>query len=108
MNKIAFGSMSKGKRTLYECMWGSAAFDLPVERIKFRNSVSNNSYIFTNTSTINEDICRNRLAELFGIKCRDLFKEKFAQSCSGSGQEVKRIAKRMLLRMLSQQRQRFY
>ena len=92
MNKIAFESMSKGKRNLYECMWGSEAFDFPVERTEFKGSVSNNSYTFTNTSTINEDICRNRLAELFGIKCLDLFKEKFAQSCSGSGQELKRIA----------------
>ena len=92
MNNIAFGFMSKGKRTLYECMWGSEAFDFPVERTEFKGSVSNNSYTFTNTSTTNEDICRNRLAELFGIKCFDLFKEKFAQSCRGSGQELKRIA----------------
>lgn len=84
--------MSKGKRALYECMWGSEAFDFPVEKTKFRGSVSNNSYTFTNTSAIDEDICRSRLAELFGIKCRDRFKEKFAQSCSGNGQELKRIA----------------
>ena len=94
MNKIDFGYMNDSKkRNIYECMWGSQEFDFPVEKTYFRGSVSNNSYTFTNTSTTNKDICRNRLAELFGIKCRDLFKEKFAQSCSGSGQELKRIAR---------------
>ena len=94
MNKTAFGYISAPKkRNLYECMWGSKTFDFPVEKTKFRGSVSDNSYTFTNISTTNEDICRDRLADLFGIKCRDLFKEKFAQSCSGSGQELKRIAR---------------
>lgn len=83
---------NKKRRDLYECMWGSKAFDFPVTKTKYKGAFSNNSYTFTNTSTTNEDVCRNRLAELFGIQHRDLFKEKFAQSCSGSGQELKRIA----------------
>lgn len=94
MNKIAFENMSGPKgRNIYECMWGSQAFDFPIEKTKFRGSVSNNSYTFTKASDTDEDICGNRLAELFGIKCRDLFREKFAQSCGGSGQELKRIAR---------------
>ena len=93
MSSIDLGTMNnKRRRDLYECMWGSDAFDFPVMKTKYRGSVSNNSYTFTNASTTNEDICRNRLAELFGIQCRDTFKVKFAQSCSGSGQELKRIA----------------
>lgn len=93
MSSIDFGTMNnKRRRDLYECMWGSDAFDFPVMKTKYRGFVSNNSYTFTNASTTNEDICRNRLAELFGVKCRDTFKVKFAQSCSGSGQELKRIA----------------
>lgn len=93
MNKIAFGDMSnKRKRDLYERMWGSEAFDFPIERTMYRGSVSNNSYAFTNASTVDKDLCGNRLSELFGIKNRSLFIEKFAQSCSGSGQELKRIA----------------
>ena len=84
--------MSKEKRALYECMWGSEDFDFPVEKTRFRGSVSNNSYTLANTSAANEDVCENRLAELFGIKHRDLFKEKFSQSCGGRGQELKRIA----------------
>lgn len=94
MNQIDFENMSdRKKRNLYECMWGSKVFDFSVDKTKFRGSVSNNSYTFSNASDKNENICRNRLAELFEIQCRDLFKEKFAQSCSGSGQELKRIAR---------------
>ena len=93
MSNIDFRTMNnKRRRDLYECMWGSKAFDFPVTKTTYRGSVSNNSYTFTNTSTTNEDECRNRLADLFGIQCRELFKEKFEQSYSGSGQELKRIA----------------
>ena len=38
-----------------------------------------------------EDICRDRLAEIFGIVDEKLFKEKFHLSIGGSGQELKRI-----------------
>ena len=92
MNQIDFEAMSRKKRALYECMWGSGDFDFPVEKTMFKGLPSNNSYTFVNPSAANKEICANRLAELFGIKCRDLFKEKFAQSCGGSGQEWKRIA----------------
>lgn len=92
MNQIIFNDMNKKKRALYECMWGSIDFNFPVEKTKIRNSVSNNSYTFKGTSSTDEAICRNRLAQLFGISEPDLFKEKFAQSCSGSGQELNRIA----------------
>lgn len=93
MNKIVFGDMSDPKkRNLYESMWGSEAFDFPIEKTMFRGSVSNNSYTFTNASTVDKNLCGNRLSELFGIKHHNLFIEKFAQSCSGSGQELKRIA----------------
>lgn len=92
MDGIDFGNMSKKKRALYECMWGSKTFDFPIEKTKRNGSISNNSYTFTSASTIEEDVFRNRLAELFGIKNFDVFKEKFTQSCSGSGQELKRIA----------------
>lgn len=89
MNTIAFEDMNNSqKRRLYECMWGSQSFNFPVEK----TTSTGNSYTFTNTSAVDGEICGNRLAELFDIKCRDLFKEKFAQSCSGSGQELKRIA----------------
>lgn len=94
MNKIDFEAMSNSKkRNIYERMWDSEAFDFPVEKTRFRGSVSNNSYTFANASATDETICGNRLAELFGIKCPVLFKEKFAQSCGGSGQELKRIAR---------------
>lgn len=92
MSGIAFEAMNKKKRALYECLWGSSEFNFPVEKTKYRGSFSDNSYTLANTSPVNKDTCRNRLAELFGIKNPDLFKEKFAQSISGSGQELKRIA----------------
>lgn len=79
MNKISFEDMSdQKKRNIYECMWGGKTFDFPVEKTKYRGSVSNNSYTFTRTSAVDKDICGNRLAELFGIKSQDLFKEKFS------------------------------
>lgn len=93
MNQIAFENMSKKKRALYECMWGSDTFDFPVEKTKHMGSVSNNSYTFSGTSLTDENICRNRLAELFGIKNHELFKKKFSQSISGDGQEMKNIAR---------------
>lgn len=92
MNEIDFGVMSKEKRTLYECMWGSGDFDFPVEKTMYKGSPSNNSYTFANTSAANADVCRDRLAELFEIRRRDLFREKFAQSCGGDGREWNRIA----------------
>lgn len=91
MDKIDFGTMSKEKRALYECMWGSEDFDFPVEKTISNGSPSNNSYAFAGASATNADLC-GRLAELFGIRRRDLFREKFAQSCGGDGQEGKRIA----------------
>lgn len=101
MNEIDFGAMSKKKRALYECMWGSDDFDFPVEKTIFKKTLpdhsrikipSNNSYTFTGASAENADVCGNRLAELFGIQHRDLFLKKFTQSCGGSGQERRRIA----------------
>lgn len=92
MNGIIFEDMIKKKRKLYECMWGSENFDFPVEKTKVGNFVSNNSYTFTNASAVDEELCQNRLEELFEIKNPDVFKKKFRQSCSGSGQELKRIA----------------
>ena len=91
MGKIDFDAMNRKKRTLYECMWGSEDFDFPVEKTIFNGSASNNSYTFAGASATNADLC-GRLAELFGIRRRDLFREKFAQSCGGDGQEGKRIA----------------
>lgn len=92
MNRMKFGEMSKKKRDLYECMWGSNNFDFPVEKTKIKDGVSNNSYTFTSVSAVNQDICGNRLAELFQIQNKALFLEKFSQSCNGSGQEAKKIA----------------
>ena len=101
MSKIDFDAMSRTKRALYECMWGNDNFDFPVEKTIFKRILpdhsyievpSNNSYTFAGASAENKDVCANRLADLFGIKCRDLFREKFAQSCGGSGKEWKRIA----------------
>ena len=91
MGKIDFGAMGKRKRILYECMWGSEDFDFPVEKTIFNGSPSNNSYTFEGASAAKVDLC-GRLAELFGIRSRDLFREKFSQSCGGDGQERKRIA----------------
>lgn len=91
MGKIDFGAMSKGKRALYECMWGSEGFDFPVEKTMYKGSPSSNSYTFANIPTANADLCGS-LAELFGIRRRDLFRKKFDQSCGGDGQERKRIA----------------
>lgn len=91
-----FTLMDKKRRELYECMWGSAEFDFPVERTLYKGSRTPNSYTFTKTLTENGDvcdgICRERLADLFAIADKDLFKKKFKQSISGSGQELKRIA----------------
>lgn len=91
-----FTLMDKKRRELYECMWGSAEFDFPVERTFYNGSRTPNSYTFTKTLTENgdvcEDICRERLVELFAIADKDLFERKFEQSISGSGQELKRIA----------------
>lgn len=87
-----FESMSKKKRDLYECMWGSSEFDFPVEKTVYRGTITPNSYTFSDTSSEEEDVCRARLAEIFKIANNDLFKQKFSQSISGSGQELKRIA----------------
>ena len=101
MGKIDFGAMSKRKRALYECMWGSEDFDFPVEKTIFKRTLpdhsrtevpSNNSYTFAGASAVNKDLCADRLADLFNIQHRELFREKFDQSCGGDGQERKRIA----------------
>lgn len=92
-----FTLMDKKRRELYECMWGSAKSDFPVERTLHNGTRTPNSYTFSETLMGNgdvcEDICRERLAELFAIADKDLFKKKFKQSISGSGQELKRIAR---------------
>lgn len=92
MKMLDFESMSKKKRDLYECMWGSTEFDFPVEKTVYRGAITSNSYTFSDTSAEEEDVCRARLAKIFKIANSDLFKQKFSQSISGSGQELKRIA----------------
>ena len=94
-----FETMSKKKRALYECMWGNLESVFPVEKTWYKGDRSSNSYTFSGTSTVNggvltvdEDTCREKLAEIFDITNRALFKDKFHQSISGSGQELKRIA----------------
>lgn len=81
-------NMTKKSRYLYETMWGNLKSEFPVVNT---NGNSVNSYYFSNISTTCENICSNRLIELFGITDKDLFKEKFHQSCSGSGNEIQRI-----------------
>lgn len=90
-NKPIFDTtnMSKKSRYLYETMWGSPEFDFSIEKT---NGRSKNSYSFTNASTTNEAACSDRLIELFGITDKELFKEKFHQSCGGSGNEITRIS----------------
>lgn len=80
--------MTKKSRYLYETMWGSKEFDFDITNT---NGSSNNSYCFCGTSTTDEEICSNKLIEVFEITEKDLFKEKFHQSCGGSGNEIKRI-----------------
>lgn len=92
MSKMDFAAMDTKRRALYERMWGSDGFDFPVEKTGYRGSVSNNSYTFSGTSPEDPDVCSDGLIQLFGIQCPERFKEKFKQSCSGSGQELKRIA----------------
>lgn len=87
-----FEAMNRKKRDLYECMWGSPEFDFPVEKTLFRGSISPNSYTFSKTSAVDEDMCRDRLADIFQIANHNLFRQKFSQSIGGSGQELKRIA----------------
>lgn len=84
--------MSKKRRELYECMWGSTEFDFPVEKTLYKGTRTPNSYTFLKTSAENEDVCREGLADLFAIADKDLFEQKFKQSIGGSGQELKRIA----------------
>ena len=85
-------NMSKKSKYLYETMWGSPDFDFPVEKTKVAdNRLSDNSYTFVGTSTNNEDICRDRIADIFGITDRDIFKDKFHQACGGDGHEIERI-----------------
>lgn len=100
MNEIDFGKMSNKKKALYECMWGNPAFDFPVDKTIYRGAPTNNSYTFTGAYLNDEnarpeekeDYCRDRLASLFNIKDRKLFKKKFHQCIGGSGQELRRIA----------------
>ena len=73
-------------------MWGSAEFDFSVEKTEYRGAKSLNSYIFSGASTVDKEKCAERLAELFQITDKDLFRQKFRQSIGGSGQELKRIA----------------
>lgn len=100
MNNIEFKKMDKKKRSLYENMWGNSDFNYPVEKTIFRGAPTENSYTFLGayikdkdvSEEIQEDYCRDRLAEIFGIANLELFKDKFHMSIGGSGQELKRIA----------------
>ena len=92
MKMIELTSMSKKKRELYECMWGSPEFNFPVEKTLYRGSITPNSYTFSKTSAVDADMCRNGLAGIFKIANNDLFMQKFRQSIGGSGQELRRIA----------------
>lgn len=88
---IEWNAMNKKKRALYECMWGSKEFDFPVEKTVYKGKVTDNSYTFANTANTTEDGCRDVLADLFDIKEKEVFRSKFKQSISGSGQELKHI-----------------
>lgn len=90
--KIDTTNMTKKSRYLYETMWGNPDFDFPVEKTKVSdNKLSDNSYIFTGTSTTEENICCDRIADLFGIVDRKVFNPKFHHACCGDGHEIERI-----------------
>ncbi len=100
MNNIDFQKMNEKKRSLYEGMWGSSDFDYPVEKTIYRGAPTDNSYTFAEAyikdkdagEDIQEDYCRDRLADIFGVVDTELFRDKFHMSIGGSGQELKRIA----------------
>lgn len=81
-------NMTKKSGYLYKTMWGNLKSEFPVVKT---NGNSVNSYSFSNISTTYENTCSSRLIELFEITDKDLFKEKFHQSCGGSGNEIQRI-----------------
>ena len=94
MCKIKFKDMNNmKKRKLYECMWGGEEFQFPAYKTEYRGAYSNNSYTFFDKKSIaDENIC-SELAALFGIQDWELFKKKFDRSISGSGRELKNIAR---------------
>lgn len=96
MDLIAFEGFSDRKTSaLYECMWGGDAFDLPVERtpVRWRGKEirSKNSYTLAGSAERRADTC-DVLVKEFAIPDPALFREKFKQSCGGSGGEGSRIA----------------
>ncbi len=92
MKMLVTTNMSKKSRYLYEIMWGNPDFDFPVEKTKVSdNKFSDNSYTFIGTSTTDEDVCRDKIADLFGIVEKEVFKVKFHQACGGDGHEIERI-----------------
>ena len=81
----------KKSRYLYETIWGSPLFDFPTEKTIVNGLPSENSYTLTGVDTPDEDICAERLADIFGIDNKALFRSKLHSACSGDGQEIKRI-----------------
>lgn len=81
---IDFNNMKRNKE-IYESMWAKLPDWFKVE------GKGSDSYQFSDILTAIKNACADGFADLFGISERALFREKFRQSCSGSGDELSKI-----------------
>lgn len=88
---IEFDLMKGKAKTLYRAMWENCNFPnlgTLVEKTPWRGGVSNQSYCF---SLGKAERCE-RLMDIFSVRERELFTQKYREACSGSGQEERKIA----------------
>ena len=81
--KIDFNELSGKKKEIYEDLWKDNPFSADV----VLSGKKDYSYEFFNAMQVTSD----SLSDIFELNDKSLFREKFAQVCSGSGDEIKKI-----------------
>lgn len=90
---IEFDKMEKKKHVMYKSMWANLPDSFQIEKTRYKDKLSDNSYQFSNTmiNKTNVESCADGLSDLFKIAERDIFRCKLKQISNGNGQELRRI-----------------
>ena len=85
--KIEPNELKGTKKDIYSHLWGNKELDFQVQL----TGKTDLSYEMLISKDI-VDMVGKQIAENFNLACDDFFKSKFTQACSGSGDEIKKIA----------------
>lgn len=84
---INFDNLSGKKKEIYESLWGNMKFSAEVSL----TGKTDYSYEFSNATKNATKAVSDKLSDIFELRDKSLFENKFAMVCSGNGGELKNM-----------------